>query len=117
MLPELTRAGTFEIEMHYFMKHLRHHARKPGKLYKTIARGIGKILKCLAFAPYLPRLYFFILADKLALSTKHETTDKSTEEPSDEIIYFSHPEYSDDGNPDLHYNDVLALRYELEPKL
>ncbi|KAI1642360.1 uncharacterized protein F4817DRAFT_353164 [Daldinia loculata] len=105
-LPRLARAGTFEIEIHYFMKHLRYRARKLGKLCKRLARVIGRILKYLAFALYLPCVCFFILADEFGMST----TQKSTEEPLDEIVYFPHPESSSDVN----FNVVIIETREVE---
>ncbi|KAI1652943.1 hypothetical protein F4813DRAFT_287159 [Daldinia decipiens] len=105
-LPRLTRAGTFEIEIRYFMKHVRHRARKFEKLCKRLASVISGILKYLAFAPYLPCVCFFILADKFGTSTEHE----SIEETLDEIIYIAHPEYLSDDN----FNVVIIETREVE---
>ncbi|KAI1801082.1 hypothetical protein F4811DRAFT_574556 [Daldinia bambusicola] len=92
-LPKLTRAGTFEIEMHLLKRNIRWRAHKLGELCKKLARGVGKILKYLIFIPCLPNVCFFILADKVMSSTKSE----STVETSDDIIYFPTPmDYGDD---------------------
>ncbi|KAK6957232.1 hypothetical protein Daesc_000014 [Daldinia eschscholtzii] len=98
MLPRLTRAGTFEIETHLLMKHMQYRVRKLGKSCTKLARVISKILKYLAFAPYLPSICFFILVDKVITSMGSDSPDEYTDGSLDDITYFPVPKHHNDDN-------------------
>ncbi|KAI1473768.1 hypothetical protein F4774DRAFT_403114 [Daldinia eschscholtzii] len=97
-LPRLTRARTFEIETHLLMKHMQYRVRKLGKSCTKLARAISKILKYLAFAPYLPSICFFILVDKVITSMRSDSTDEYTEESLDDITFFPVSKHHNDDN-------------------
>ncbi|KAI8956857.1 hypothetical protein F5Y11DRAFT_129191 [Daldinia sp. FL1419] len=111
-LPRLSRATTFDIEMHYFMKHVRHRARKAGKSCKQIFSFITRFLKYIAFAPCSPIVCFFVVADKVVMSMQHEPSDGSMGEISAEIIDFPYPEYFTD-----NYDAIITSTREVEGKI
>ncbi|KAI1208485.1 uncharacterized protein F4807DRAFT_468712 [Annulohypoxylon truncatum] len=83
-LPKLTRAGTFEIEFSYAVSKLRYRTKKVIKILKKIGKPIGKVLKYIIFAPFLPCTLFFILFDKIMVAAQGEL---------DEFFDYNEPSY------------------------
>ncbi|KAI2465025.1 hypothetical protein F4781DRAFT_439085 [Annulohypoxylon bovei var. microspora] len=71
-LPELTRAGTFEIEFTYAINKHRYQAKQFMKTLKKILKAVGRVLKYIALVPCLPGAIFFILADKVMMAMQRE---------------------------------------------